>query len=287
MRNSTLGKNTLIGRTITDMALTINVRKPQFKFDSSVPRHWLAQSPFRTHLCNSFTLLFPTGEKFFIRSLQKFVPTLQDATLQQEAKLFIRQEAQHALEHDKFLTNLREQGYEIDGILRLVEDVITRFVESKTSDEFRLALTAGFEHLTSLLAEIGLEENFFEDAHPQMKALFEWHALEEIEHRSVAFDVLQSVDKSYLRRAAGLMSAYLILSGLTGYVTANLLWQDKVLLKKTTLREGLNVFILEHALLPKAMSIFARYLRPGFHPGEQNLEALVKRLFPDDVPGVA
>jgi predicted metal-dependent hydrolase len=121
-----------------------------------------------------------------------------------------------------------------------------------------------------------------------MKALFEWHALEEIEHRSVAFDVLQSVDKSYLRRAAGLMSAYLILSGLTGYVTANLLWQDKVLLKKHTIREGLNVFILEHALLPKAMGIFARYLRPGFHPGEQNhLEALIKKIFPDDVPGVA
>ncbi len=270
------------------MALTINVRKPQFKFDSSVPRHWLAQSPFRTHLCNSFTLLFPTGEKFFIRSLQKFVPGLQDETLYQEAKLFIRQEAQHALEQDKFLTNLREQGYEIDGMLRLVEDVITRFVESKTSDEFRLALTAGFEHLTSLLAEIGLEENFFENAHPQMKALFEWHALEEIEHRAVAFDVLQSVDSNYFRRAAGLMSAYLILSGLTGYVTANLLWQDKLLLKKNTIHEALNVFILEHALLPKAVGIFARYLRPGFHPGEQkHLEALIKRFFPDAEPGVA
>ncbi len=270
------------------MALSITARKPQFEFNSDVPRHWIADSPFRTHLCNSFTLLFPTGEKFFIRSLQKFVPTLSEDKLKQEAKLFIRQEAQHALEHEKFLENLRAQGYEIDNTLRLVEDVITRFVESKTSDEFRLALTAGFEHLTSLLAEIGLEENFFATAHPAMKALFEWHALEEIEHRAVSFDVLQQVDKNYPRRVAGLITAYLILSGLSGYVTANLLWQDKLLLKKKIIQEALDVFLLENRLLPKAMGIFARYLKPHFHPSEQNhLEALIRRLFPHEVNGVA
>lgn len=270
------------------MRAKITARKPQFQFDADVPKHWIQGAPFRTHLCNSFTLLFPTGEKFFIRSLQKFVPEIKDAQLLQDAKLFIRQEAQHALEHDKFLTNLREQGYDIDNTLRLVEEVITKFVENKTSDEFRLALTAGFEHLTSLLAEIGLEENFFEKAHPQMKALFEWHALEEIEHRAVAFDVLQNIDKNYLRRVAGLLSAYVILSGLTGYVTANLLWQDRLLLKSKTVKEALDVFILENRLLPKAMGIFARYLKPRFHPGEQaHLEALILRLFPEREPGVA
>lgn len=270
------------------MRTKITVRKPQFQFNDDVPKHWIQDAPFRTHLCNSFTLLFPTGEKFFIRSLQKFVPQISDTQLLQDAKLFIRQEAQHALEHDKFLTNLREQGYDIDKTLRLVEDVITEFVENKTSAEFRLALTAGFEHLTSLLAEIGLEENFFEKAHPQMKALFEWHAIEEIEHRSVAFDVLQNFDANYIRRIAGLMSAYLILSGLTGYVTANLLWQDRLLLKRKTIKEALDVFILENRLLPKAMGIFARYLRPRFHPGEQaHLETLIARLFPERETGVA
>ena len=266
------------------MAIEIRARKPQFTFSDDVPRHWLDGSPFRTHLCNSFTLLFPAGEKFFIRSLSKFVPTLQEERLKRDAKLFIRQEAQHAVEHEKFLQNLRDQGYDIDATLRLVEDVITRFVESKTSDEFRLALTAGFEHLTSLLAEIGLHEEFFRDAHPEMKALFEWHALEEIEHRAVAFDVLCQVDQSYLRRVAGLLGAYVILSGLTGYVTTNLLWQDRLLWKLKTFKEASDVFLLKNHLLPKAVGIFARYLKPSFHPGDEaHLEELIARLYPEEV----
>lgn len=264
------------------MAKTITARKPNFLFPKDIPRHWLPGAPFRTHLCNSFTLLFPAGEKFFIRSIQRFMPALENEELKQAARTFIKQEAQHYIEHEKFLENLREQGYDIDPILRLVDEVITKFVESQTSEEFRLALTAGFEHLTSLLAEIGLEENFFASAHPKMKELFEWHALEEIEHRSVAFDVLQSVDKNYLRRVAGLLAAYLIFSGLSGYVTANLLWQDKLLLKRKTVREALDVFFLEHHLLPKALGIFARYLKPQFHPGDaEHLEDLINRLFPE------
>lgn len=270
------------------MALTIKPRRPGFEFSTDIPKHWLPQSPFKTHLCNSFTLLFPTGEKFFIRSLTRFVPKLTDEKLKEDARGFVKQEAQHALEHEKFLANMRAQGYEIDATLRLVEDVITRFVENHTSEEFRLALTAGFEHLTSLLAEIGLSEDFFKDAHPEMKALFEWHALEEIEHRAVAYDVLQSVDKNYARRAAGLLTAYLILSGLSGYVTANLLWQDRLLLKRDTLKEALDVFILEHRLLPKALEIFVRYLKPRFHPGEEtHLEDLIHRLFPETIDATA
>jgi len=115
-----------------------------------------------------------------------------------------------------------------------------------------------------------------------MRELFEWHALEEIEHRSVAFDVLQTVDRNYLRRITGLLAAYLIFSGLSGYVTANLLWQDRLLIKRKTLKEALDVFILEHQLLPKALGIFARYLKPKFHPGDaQHLEDLIARLFPE------
>ncbi|MBY0517857.1 MAG: metal-dependent hydrolase [Bacteriovoracaceae bacterium] len=270
------------------MANKITPRRPNFDFSVEIPRHWLESSPFKTHLCNSFTLLFPTGEKFFIRSIQKFMSRLENEELRLAAKAFIQQEAQHAIEHDKFLKNLREQGYDIDPILKLVDEVITKFVENNTSQSFQLALTAGFEHLTSLLAEIGLSENFFQEATPVMKSLFEWHAMEEIEHRAVAFDVLQSVDSSYRHRVAGLISAYAILSGLCALVTANLLWQDKLLFKKKTIQDGLDVFFLKHQLFPKALSIFTRYLKPSFHPeDESHLESLLVRFYPRESTEVA
>lgn len=252
------------------------VRKPNFEFPQTILKHWLDDCAFKTHLCNSFTLLFPTGERFFVRSLSRFVPQISDEKLKREAKLFMQQETQHAVEHEKFIQNLRDQGYDVDQTLRLVEDVITRFVEKSTSPEFKLSLTAGFEHLTSLLAEIGLSENFFENSDPVMRKLFEWHALEEIEHRAVAFDVLQSSNPSYANRVAGLLAGYLILSGLVGLVTSHLLWQDGVLLKRKTLQDAVDVFLTKNALLPKAMGIFSRYLHPKFHPLQENLDELIR-----------
>lgn len=263
------------------------VRKPNFEFPKSVRKHWLDDCAFKTHLCNSFTLLFPTGERFFVRSLSRFVPQINDEQLKKDAKLFMQQETQHALEHEKFIQNLRDQGYEVDQTLRLVEDVITRFVEKSTSAEFKLSLTAGFEHLTSLLAEIGLSENFFEHADPVMKKLFEWHALEEIEHRAVAFDVLQSSKLSYFNRVAGLLAGYLILSGLVGLVTSHLLWQDQLLLKRKTVQDALDVFITKNALLPKAIGIFSRYLHPRFHPLQTNLTELMNLTQAQWAAGVA
>jgi uncharacterized protein len=251
------------------------VRKPNFEFPKTIKQHWLDDCAFRTHLCNSFTLLFPTGEKFFVRSLSRFVPQITDPKLKAEAKIFMQQETQHFIEHEKFIQNLRDQGYEVDQTLRLVEDVITRFVEKSTSAEFRLSLTAGFEHLTSLLAEIGLSENFFEKSDPVMKKLFEWHAIEEIEHRAVAFDVLQATNPNYANRVAGLLAGYLILSGLVGLVTTHLLWQDRVLFKKKTIKTALDVFFLKNALFPKAITIFSRYLHPSFHPQDEDLNYLV------------
>jgi predicted metal-dependent hydrolase len=258
----------------------MKVRKPDFNFNQETPKHWLGGSPFKTHLCNSFTLMFPAGEKFFIRSVQKFLPKLSDERLKQEAKLFIKQEAQHYIEHEKFFEILRNQGYDIDRMIKIVDETIASLTEKYTSPETCLALTAGFEHLTALLSEIALSDDFFKDASPELKALFEWHAGEELEHRSVAFDVLEASDSHYGHRVMGLFGAYMIFSTLSGIITAQLMFQDKTLFKTKSVKEALDVFFLDQKLFPKALGIFARYLLPDFHPSRyQELEALVSKAF--------
>ncbi len=184
----------------------------------------------------------------------------------------MRQEAQHALEHEKFFQFLRDSGHDVDQIQLIVEKVITRFVETAASSKTCLSLTAGFEHLTALLSEIALTDDFFEDAHPDLRKLFEWHAIEEIEHRSVAFDVLNETDPNYIHRAAGLLGAYIIFSGLSALITGKLLFNDRALFKKSTLKEAMDVFFFDQALLPKATVIFARYLLPGFHPSKYKVD---------------
>lgn len=258
----------------------MKVRKPDFNFKTDTPAHWLGGSPFKTHLCNSFTLLFPAGEKFFIRSVQKFLPQIKDERLKAEARLFIRQEAQHYLEHEKFFQILKAQGYDINKILDVVEGLITKISENHLSDKTAMAITAGCEHITALLSEIALTDDFFQDAPEDLKALFEWHSGEELEHRSVAFDVFEVANPSYGHKVAGLIGAYVFFSVFTSYITCSLLWQDKTLFKARTVIDAMDCFFFKHKLFPKALAIFARYLLPDFHPSRyKELESMAESVF--------
>lgn len=258
----------------------MKVRKPDFSFSADTPAHWLGGSPFKTHLCNSFTLLFPAGEKFFVKSIQKFLPEIKDERLKAEARLFMKQEVQHYIEHEKFFQVLKAQGYDIDKILNVVEGIITNLTDNHISDKTCMALTAGCEHITALLSEIALTDNFFQDAPEDLKALFEWHSGEELEHRAVAYDVFEATNSSYPHRVAGLIGAYIFFTIFTSYITCNLLWQDKSLFKVRTVRDAMDCFFLEHKLFPKAVGIFARYLLPDFHPSRyKELEKLAENVF--------
>jgi predicted metal-dependent hydrolase len=258
----------------------MKVRKPDFNFSLETPAHWLGGSPFKTHLCNSFTLLFPAGEKFFIRSVQKLMPEIKDERLKAEARLFIKQEAQHYLEHEKFFQVLKAQGYDIDKILNVVDGIIENITTKRLSPHMGMSITAGCEHITALLSEIALTDNFFKDAPDDMRALFEWHSGEELEHRSVAFDVLMATDSNYAHRVIGIITAYIFFSAFTAYITCALMWQDKTLLKTRSVKDAMAAFFFENKLFPKALAIFVRYLLPDFHPSRYSeLETLAESVF--------
>ena len=193
---------------IDGLKSAIKRRRVNFEFPLSIPRHWLAGSAFRSHLLNSFTLIFPEGEKYFIRSIERYSKQITNPKLKSDVREFMRQETQHYIEHEKFLKNLRLQGYQIDPLLKFIKFMTRDVLEPFLGPKMNLSITAGLEHFTALLAEIGLKEKFLEGAHPEMRRLFEWHAAEEIEHRAVAYDVLQTIDDSYLLRVAGLFNAY-------------------------------------------------------------------------------
>lgn len=244
----------------------VTPRQPRFEFPANIPRHWLAGSAFRSHLLNSFTLAFPPGEMFFIRTLKAALPQVRDPRLRVEADAFIRQEAQHAVEHRKYIHNLTAQGFPAERIERAIGFVIRRVLEPRFSHRWRLSITAGLEHFTALLAEIGLREQFLAEAHPVMRELFEWHAAEEIEHRAVAYDVLSEVDDDYALRVGGLLIAYIILSGISTSATVALLAHEGTLLERETLAEAGRILFTRERLFPKSLVIALRYLAPGFHP---------------------
>src|SRR4051812_26551066 len=84
---------------------------------SNVPRHWMAGSAVATAVSNGVNMLFPHGERFFVRSVKYFLDQIDDAELRAQVKGFFGQEGRHAKAHDDFNAILRAQGYEVDQFL--------------------------------------------------------------------------------------------------------------------------------------------------------------------------
>src|SRR4051794_7855651 len=95
------------------MARTITPRNPDLGFDASIPRHWFGGNAFATHLVNGVNLPFPAGERFFVRSVRRYVAELDDPALVEQARGFFGQEGRHAQAHERFFEVLEAQGYPV------------------------------------------------------------------------------------------------------------------------------------------------------------------------------
>jgi hypothetical protein len=176
----------------------IRPRKIPLPFGPEIPRHWFFNSPVATHIVNSLNLLFPHGERLFVKSVKAYIDQIDDPVLLAQVRGFIGQESRHGLEHERFFEVLEGQGFHIQRFLWWFELISGRIVHRLAPKKLSLAATAASEHYTAVLADLALRDRLLSDhAHPVMRDLFLWHAAEEIEHKSVAYDVLQKVDDSY------------------------------------------------------------------------------------------
>jgi uncharacterized protein len=248
------------------MFATIPVRNVKFSFRKDTPKHWIKDSPFKTHLLNAFSLVFPEGEKYFIRAVARYMRKIKDPQLKANARAFMQQEAQHTMEHQRFFDVMREQGYDIDRLLKIVEYISKKVLENSLSDKMNLSVTAGLEHYTALLSDICLADNFLQDAEGELRELFEWHAAEEVEHKAVCFDVLKSQTDSYAIRIAGMAIATAVLTSYTTVCTTSLLYQDRLLFSPKVLKEVIGVLFTENKLFIKVVINVLQYCRTDFHP---------------------
>ncbi len=237
-----------------------------------VPRHWLGGSVLATHLANGVNLLFPAGERFFVRSVRHYLKQIEaDQALVDAVKGFAGQEGHHARAHEEVFTLLEQQGFEIKGFLRAYEALAFRVIERLAPPPLRLATTAACEHFTAVMAESFLTEMVNEDGiDAAMRQLLMWHACEEIEHRAVAFEVFQRVDGRYPMRMAGLALATATLGGFWVAATIYLLRQEKRGVLGTLRREGAAMKERQ----PFSRRVFGRgireYMDKAFHPSNRS-----------------
>jgi len=259
---------------------TVPTRRISFEESlSEVPRHFGADGDLvLSHVAASLSSVFPDGEDFFVRSVRHFRDQIDDPVLKRNVAGFIGQEAMHGREHRDFNDHLAELGYPTKHFERMTKRGV-ELGERVLSPKVCLAATAALEHFTAALAELILSDPEARDVfgHDEVKNLFLWHALEESEHKAVAFDVYRAVGGSErMRRRTMNAITVAFIGGMTFAVLVSLLG-DRATYRPRTLLRGLRRFARSPMVSRALWRQLRDYNRPGFHPDDRDTHALIER----------
>lgn len=264
----------------------IQPRKMDFEFDLSMERYWFAGDQFKTLLLTALSCTFPEGERFFVRSVRHYQKNLTDPLLKEQVKGFIGQEAHHGNEHEAFNAFMQERGVPT----KKVSDFVLNGLKMQgkwLSPERQLAKTCALEHFTAMLAELILENpEFLEGMDQRMLPLWLWHAVEESEHKAVAFDVYQDQVGSYWTRTSEMAITTVEFIGFTIFHYAQLRadMDDKRDLR--SIMNGFNWLLGKPGWLRRLGPSYLAYFKRDFHPSkkdssqlrQQGLEKLARML---------
>ena len=256
----------------TPVARTIKSRAPGVTFDARVPRYWFGGMKSASLLTNGVNLLFPKGERFFVRSVLHYLPQIDDAGLRAQVKGFAGQEHRHARAHEDYNVMLEAQGYRVERFLKVYERIAFDGIERLAPPSLRLAVTAATEHFTAILADDVLSRGYFAAMNSEVGRMLMWHAAEEIEHKAVAFDVLKTVAPGYPTRMVGLALASALLGGFWFAAVVTLARQDAKLPPEAH-REP-TAAEKKHTPLDVFVRGIREYARPSFHPDDHDNHAL-------------
>jgi predicted metal-dependent hydrolase len=240
---------------------------PDFGLNGDIPRHWFGGDPFKTRFFDAMSLLFPEGEKFFIQCVRDYRDRITDPQMQADVKDFIYQEGQHGMVHDAYNRRVAAQGVAVDHIEARMLKMLA-FQRRNFSRKMTLAQTAAAEHMTAIMAHSFMaDREMFAPADPRMRALYVWHAIEEIEHKSVAFDVMQKVAKiGYGWRMLGMLYLSIVFPLHTFLIMAHMLRVDGVKNRFRTWMRGLAWLYGPRGVMTKLLPHYLAYFKPGFHP---------------------
>lgn len=235
--------------------------------------HYTGGSIFTAFL-NTFSIVLPVGERFFIDSIRAYRDQITDPELKKAITAFIGQEAMHGREHEEYNAALFSQVPIAPKFEKLVSGIL-KGLTKHAPKAFCLSGTIALEHFTALLGDSVLREPLIsEGAEPHYAALWRWHALEETEHKGVAFDVWDYVMgrgvKAYSLRAFGLVLATVIFWGLVIPVFIQVLRTEGKLTDWDGWRKFYRFTMGDIGLLRIQLRHYIDYFRPDFHPWDHD-----------------
>jgi hypothetical protein len=263
------------------------VKTRRVKFDytpATVERHYAQGDLIMSHIVAILSAMFPEGEDFFVRSVRHYADRITDPDLKEAVAGFTGQETMHGREHRALNARLQELGYPTRRVDKLVKFDLAR-VEKRAPHKVQLAITAALEHYTATLAERLLAS---EDARAmlgegEVRKVLLWHALEESEHKAVAFDVYRAVGGTEKMRIRVMrVMTWSFIFGTSLHTIFSML-ADRSTYNPVRLGSSIKKLTKSPFLGKEMVAAIKDYNREGFHPNDHDntelLDHWTKELF--------
>jgi predicted metal-dependent hydrolase len=265
-------------RDKTPVDLTITPRDRRFGRSLAQKRWWLGGDPIGSAYHNALSITFPRGEAFFVESVKAFREGA-NPKLAAEIRSFITQEVMHSREHVSFNKRVTDAGYKIDHLEQVVADSLE--LTKNRPQILNLAVTMALEHYTAMMAHQMLRDpKAFAGADPELADMWKWHAIEEIEHKGVAYDTWLHATRDWTRWKRWKVKSIMMLIVTKNFWTKrwegtlDLLAQDGITGWKAKARLAWylagNPGPVRRLALP-----WLAFFMPGFHPWNHDDRALI------------
>lgn len=263
----------------TPVDLTITPRDRRFGRDATQSRWWMNNDPVATAFYNALSVTFPRGEAYFIEAVKAHRDGVPPR-LEKEIRAFVMQEVMHSREHVAFNRKVAEAGYDISELEKAVEDSMEKTKERPAIVD--LAVTMALEHYTAILAHQFLYyKDLLEGAEAEWGDLWRWHAIEEIEHKGVAYDTWLHATKDWSRWQRWKVKSRVML------LVTMLFWPRRIRGMKILLAQDgitgwqafrrINWYLWGRpGQLRRALKPWLAYFLPGFHPWKHDDRELIQ-----------
>lgn len=253
-------------------------RDIHFNVESARQGHWLGGDPVATAVFNALSLTFPDGERLFMDAVRHFRPKLS-GKLADDVKGFIAQEAIHAREHHTLNQLIDRTRYPVEEIEAEVRERVTR---ARSRGPYAMLIsTIALEHFTAMMAEMHVRhQDLFDQVDPAIERLWRWHAMEELEHKAVAYDVYMHATQRwlphqrYLRRCIAMAIISVMFTRNITRFAAKLLEADGYA-PDAALKAVKDFVWNKPGIFRRGWKTYFAWYRPGFHPWDQDNRELM------------
>lgn len=231
-------------------------------------RFWYDDQPIVTHFMNAISLAIPESERFLVRVVKPYLSVSLPADVLEELKRFVAEENTHSLHHTKFNKDLKRHHYPVDAALKFISFGYG-FLYKIFSKKTQLAIGVCFEHMTSVIATFGFDNEVMTEGISKAYDLFIWHAFEELNHRSVMHELYVLVGGGYFRRIFSML--YVTFFFITGVsiIQLRLLFSDLIARRGFTGKHcwyALKFFFGKKGMITGSMKHYLSIYRYHFIP---------------------